>query len=209
MTRRHCSPHDGPAHGEAAGESGVVIPLRSFRFGKARLAAMLDDDDRSALAQRMAEAVVAAAGSRPLAVVSSAPEVDAWCRARGLTRIDDPGSLDTAADAGRAWARKQGLARVIVVHGDLPFAVSLDEVDGDGSTRVAVLVADHRGDGTPVCSVPVDAPFGFAYGPDSYARHVAAAAEAGLRVREVHDHALSFDVDVPEDLEQLDVKPTC
>ena len=184
--------------------AGVVVPIRSFRFGKARLATALDDDARMALARRMADAVVAAAGSRPIVVVSSAEEVAAWCDTHGLARVDDPGSLDTAADAGRAWVRARDLARVVVVHGDLPYATSLDDVAGDGGAPVAVLVPDHRGDGTPVCSVPAAAEFRFAYGPGSFARHVEAAADAGLEVRVVTDDALGFDVDTPDDLAQLE-----
>ena len=71
-----------------------------------------------------------------------------------------------------------------------------------------MLVPDHRGDGTPVCSVPVDAPFEFAYGAGSFARHVAAAERAELELRVVRDPALAFDVDVPEDLARLDTTPT-
>jgi 2-phospho-L-lactate guanylyltransferase len=185
-------------------DSGIVVPIRSFRFGKGRLAAALDDDARIALARRMADAVVQAAGARPVVVVSSAPEVAAWCAANDLERLDDPGSLDAAAAAGRVWTRERGLLRVVVVHGDLPFASSLDDVAGDGDARVAVLVPDHRNDGTPVCALPADAPFGFAYGPGSFARHVAEARRVGLEVRVVRDDNLGFDVDVPEDLARLE-----
>ena len=94
------------------------------------------------------------------------------------------------------------------MHGDLPFATSLDAVAGDGAAPVAVLVPDHRGDGTPVCSIPVAAPFEFAYGAGSFARHVASAARAELEVRVVRDPTLAFDVDVPEDLARLDTTPT-
>jgi 2-phospho-L-lactate guanylyltransferase len=196
--------------------SGVVVPIRSFRFGKARLAAVLDESGRIALGRRMAEAVVTAAGTRPVVVVSGAPEVQAWCRDHGITCIDDPGSLDAAADAGRRWAREQQCARVVVVHGDLPFARTLDHVDdiddvddlddGDGERErdVALFVPDHHEDGTPVCSVPAAAPFVFAYGPGSFRRHVAEARRIGLAVRVVRDDALGFDVDVPEDLARLE-----
>jgi 2-phospho-L-lactate guanylyltransferase len=156
----------------------------------------------------MADAVVAAAGARAIVVVSSAPEVAAWCETHGLARLEDPGSLDAAAGAGRGWVRDCGLARVVIVHGDLPFATTLDGVAGDGPAPVAVLVPDHRGDGTPVCSVPVDAPFEFSYGAGSFARHVAAAARAELEVRIERDPALGFDVDIPEDLARLDTTPT-
>jgi 2-phospho-L-lactate guanylyltransferase len=185
-------------------DAGVVIPIRSFRFGNSRLAAALEDDDRIRLARRMAETVVGAAGDRPISVVSSDVDVADWCARHGLERLDDPGSLDGAADSGRDWARARGLARVVIVHGDLPFAAGLDAVAGDGAAPIAVLVADHRGDGTPVCAVPVGARFAFSYGPNSFVRHVAAARAAGLTVRTVTDPSLAFDVDVPEDLARLE-----
>jgi 2-phospho-L-lactate guanylyltransferase len=199
-------PHETRHHVDsgAGNDAGIVVPLRSFRFGKARLARVLDEKARVTLAQRMADSVVAAAGTRAIVIVSSAPEVARWCEANNLERLDDPGSLDAAADAGRVWARGRDLARVVVVHGDLPFAHSLDEVAGDGPDPVAVLVPDHRGDGTPVCAVPASVPFAFSYGAGSFGRHRAAARRAGLRVRIVRDPALRFDVDVPEDLTRLE-----
>src|SRR6185503_14917883 len=107
-------------------------------FGKGRLATALDDDARIALAERLADTVVAAAAPRPLVIVSSAPEVAQWCADHDLVRLDDPGSLNGAADAGRQWVREQGLDRVVVVHGDLPFATTLDDVAGDGAAALAV-----------------------------------------------------------------------
>jgi 2-phospho-L-lactate guanylyltransferase (CobY/MobA/RfbA family) len=93
---------------------------------------------------------------------------------------------------------------VVLLHADLPFAQHLDGVAGDGAARVAVVVPDHRDDGTPVLAVPVDGPFRFAYGPGSAARHIASARSAGLEVRVVRDEALGFDVDVEDDLRTLD-----
>src|ERR1700704_4040053 len=94
--------------------AGVVVPLRSFASGKVRLADALDDDARRAFTRTMAERVVAAAGARPVVIVSSAPEVIAWADALGIAHVADPGSLDAAAAAGREWVRAQGLARVVV-----------------------------------------------------------------------------------------------
>ena len=187
-----------PAH-----DAGVVIPLRSFTHGKARLAVALDDDARLLLARAMADRVLAAAAPRATVVVSSAPEVVAWAAAHGVATIDDPGSLDRSADAGRAWVREHGLSRVVVAHADLPFAATFDEVAGDGDARLAVIVPDHRDDGTPVLAVPVDVRFHFSYGPGSCKQHVAEARRCGLDVRIARIANLGFDVDVPADLEQL------
>src|SRR6185437_7711923 len=100
--------------------AGVVVPLRSFALGKVRLADALDDDARRAFTRAMAERVVHAAGTRPVVIVTSAPEVIAWASDLGVSVVPDPGSLDAAADAGREWVRAQGLPRVVVMHADLP-----------------------------------------------------------------------------------------
>src|SRR5262245_36646608 len=162
--------------------AGVVIPLRSFALGKARLADALDDDARRAFTRTMAERVVAAAGTRPTVIVSSAPDVVAWTRAWRLAHIDDPGSLDGAARAGREWVREQGLGRVVVMHADLPLATTLDGIADDGDQLVAVVVPDHHDDGTPVLAIPSAIDFEYAYGPGSCGRHIAEAKRCGLGV---------------------------
>lgn len=187
----------------AASVTGVVIPVRGFADGFARLAGRLDADGRARLARRLADCAVDAAAELPVVVVSSAPDVRAWADERGLERIDDPRSLDEAADAGRERVRALGCARVVVVHADLPRLRSLAEMTTDEHRPVAALVACHRGDGTPVLSVPVAAPFRFAYGPGSFRRHEEHARGAGLTVRVVRDPDLAFDVDEPQDLDAL------
>ena len=94
------------AHGPVPGRArpaGVVIPIRAFRIGKARLAAALDADQRAQLALVMAERVVAAAGTLPVAVVTADAEVREWATAAGIDRRRRPGrGLDGAATAGVA-----------------------------------------------------------------------------------------------------------
>ena len=183
--------------------AGVVVPLRSFALGKARLADALDDDTRRAFTRTMAERVVAAAGGRPTVIVTSDPDVIDWARALHLVHLDDPGTLDAAARAGREWVRAQNLARVVVMHADLLLASTLDGIADDADAPVAVLVPDHHDDGNPVLAIPSAADFGFAYGPGSCARHVAEAERCGLEVRVVRDRALGFDVDDAADLAAL------
>jgi len=184
--------------------AGVVVPLRSFALGKARLANALDDDARRTFARTMAERVVSAAGARPVVIVSSAPEVISWARGLGVAQVADPGTLDRAADAGREWVREQGLARLVVMHADLPLATTLDGVADDTDERAAVIVPDHHDDGNPVLAIPSAVDFEFAYGPGSCARHIAEAGRCGLEVRIVRDHALGFDIDDASDLRALE-----
>jgi 2-phospho-L-lactate guanylyltransferase len=183
-----------------APSSGVVIPIRAFALGKARLAASLDSLERAALGRRWAEQVVHAAVPMPVVVVSSDPDVRTWAADLGLDVLDDPGSLDGAAAAGRDHLRIRGCTRVVVAHADLPRAHDLARLARDGAQPVVALVPCHRDDGTPVLSVPVDADFRFAYGAGSFRRHAAEARRLGLGLRVVRDADLAFDVDVPDDL---------
>jgi len=197
-----------PPRSSATFDAGIVVPLRSFSVGKARLATRLDPPERAALAREMAERVVDAASGSATVVVSSDSEVVEWACLRGVACIDDPGSLDGAADAGRAWVRDRGLARVAVVHGDLPLVTSFDEVLAPGGAAVVLAVPCHRDDGTPVLSVPVAIDFCFAYGPGSFARHCSEAKRLGVALSVVRDPSLSFDVDLPEDLDVLASRTT-
>lgn len=178
----------------------VVVPIRSFTRAKGRLAGTLDDDARRALVHDLAERALGATAGHAVVVVTSDPEVAAFAARHRVATIADPGSLDGAADAGRDWARARGCERVAILHADLPFVTDVAVLVAPGRGAVAILVPDQRGDGTPALSVPVAAPFVFAYGPGSFARHREHATEAGLEARVVHDAALGFDIDLPSDL---------
>jgi 2-phospho-L-lactate guanylyltransferase len=180
--------------------AGVVLPIRAFALGKARLAAALDPGDRAVLGRRWADTVADAAGALPVVVVSSDPEVVAWATARGLQVVADPGSLDGAAADGSAALHAFGCVRAVVAHADLPRARSLAALARDATRPIVALVPCHRDDGTTVLSVPLPLDFEFAYGPGSFRRHVAQARARGLGVRVVRDPDLAFDVDVPDDL---------
>jgi 2-phospho-L-lactate/phosphoenolpyruvate guanylyltransferase len=185
--------------------AGVVIPIRAFAVGKARLSGSLDPAPRAELAEWMADQVLAAAGELPVVVVSSAEDVRAWGARNRVTVIDDPTGLNRAAAAGVAWCAGNGLVRAIVAHADLPRAPvgGLVGLAADAALPIVTVVPCHRDDGTPVASIPTATTFRFAYGPGSFRRHLASAREAGLAVRVVRDPLLGFDVDVPSDLAAL------
>lgn len=187
---------------------GVVVPIRAFALGKARLADHLGPEERASLARRLAGRVLDAAGDLPTVVVSSDPAVVRWASARGVATLDDPGSLNLAADAGREWCRSRGFARVVVAHADLPWAQSFTPVLHDATRPIAALVPCHRDDGTPVFSLPADAELRFGYGPGSFRRHAAEALRVGLGLRVVRDPELAFDVDTVDDLARLPAQLT-
>ncbi len=185
-----------------SGPIGVLIPVKAFTDAKGRLAGAVDADGRADLARAMAATVVAAAAPLPVTVVCDDDGVDAWARSVGaaVIRVHGPG-LNRAVEAGVAALAADGVPQVVIAHADLPRATRLDHC---AATQGITLVPDRNLDGTPVLSVPTDAGFRFAYGPGSYAAHVAEAERLGLPWRSLHDPDLAFDVDDPADLEGLD-----
>lgn len=176
-------------------------------MAKARLAPVLSPTERAALAQALAEQVLAAAGPDRRYVVCDDPAVARWAEHAGLEVVWAPEhGLNGAVAAGakRAWA--DGAGRVVIAHADLPLATSFaDVLDGP-----IVLVPDRRGDGTNVISLPrgiAAATFKFSYGPGSFRRHHIEALRCGdARVLQIE--ALAFDLDTPEDLAEWKSLPT-
>jgi len=176
----------------------VLLPVKAFHQAKLRLAPALDEAARAALAVEMATKVVDAAAPLPVAVVCDDDAVAAWAATVGATVIWRPGrGLNAAVTDGVEQLAADGFERVIVAHADLPHARDLTWVaDFDGVT----LVPDRHDDGTNVVSVPTDAGFRFAYGPASFARHVAEAGRLDLPLRVERSPRLGWDVDLPADL---------
>ncbi len=176
----------------------VVVPVKAFDLAKGRLAEALSATERARLAERMAAGVLQAAGELPSWVVCDSEEVASWATAHGAGVIwqRSPGLNGAIGDAV-AFLDHQGVARVIIAHGDLPLATTLGWVgDFDGVT----IVPDRRGEGTNVMAVPCGVGFRFAYGEDSARRHRAEAKRLSLPLRVVDDERLGWDVDTPEDL---------
>ena len=176
----------------------VLVPVKAFDRAKVRLAPALAPRERARLARVMAEHVLAAAAPLPVAVVCDDDEVAAWARTRDARVVWAPGAgLNGAVETGVAVLGELGHERVIVAHGDLPFAGPLAWLSRSAGVT---LVPDHRDDGTNVACVPTGAGFRFSYGPGSLARHEAEARRLSLVVRIVRDPLLARDVDEPADL---------
>lgn len=178
--------------------TAVLIPLRSLRDGKLRLAPTHDAETRARLITHMAGVVVAAAHDLDVLIVHEDAEVAAWATERGAIplRPSTPG-LNRAVGEGRDHLRSLGYERVIVAHADLPLADDLRRVDlGEGIS----IVPDRHGDGTNVMCVPTALEFTFTYGPDSFSAHREIARRCGIDPTILADHLLSIDVDHPDDL---------
>ena len=185
----------------------MLVPVKAFAAGKARLAPAMSAPDRAALARSMAEQVLRAAAPLPVAVACDDEAVAAWARERGASVVWTPGrGLNAAVQQGAFELVAGGAAHVVVAHADLPRAAGLSRLvdDTDGSAFDGItLVPDRRDDGTNVAVLPaaaIDAGFTFAYGVGSFARHCAEAERVGLELRVARIPELQWDVDTPDDL---------
>lgn len=182
--------------------TAVLIPLRSLHAGKLRLGDAVTADERAELITSMAANVIAAAHDLDVLVVYEDPAVVPWAEDRGaqLFRPSQPG-LNVAISEGRDHLRLLGYTDIVVAHADLPHALDLRILITDD---VIAIAPDRHRDGTNVMRVPAALDFTFAYGPGSFAAHLAIARELGIEPHIVDAPDLAWDVDHPDDLELTD-----
>jgi 2-phospho-L-lactate guanylyltransferase len=176
----------------------AVLPVKSFRQGKGRMAEDLSADTRARLSQRFAERTAelsAEVGMVPI-LVAGDDEVASWAVELGFPSIPDPGSgLNAAAESGVRWA---GLSSSswLVLHTDLPLLTRgeleevVDAMAGDGW-----VIAPSADGGTSALGG-----FGavrFAYGPGSFHIHLGRYPAARIIARP----GLLHDIDSFADLE--------
>jgi len=178
--------------------------VKSFSTAKERLAPVLDAPQRRVLAQRLAEGVIRCAAPLPVTIVCDDREVADWANDLGVAVVWAPGrGLNRAVASGVAHLKSLGFDWVTVAHSDLPFA---EPLSGLPMNQGVTIVPDRHDDGTNVITIPATSGFTFAYGPGSFQRHTAEANRLGLAVLVIRDQRLGIDVDVPEDLEFIELQ---
>ena len=190
----------------------AIVPVKSFYTAKQRLAATLARGARESLAQAMFTDVVAALRRcrliEAIAVVTSDSGAESLARDHA-TVLPDPvrAGQSAAAEIGIRHAIADRFERVLLVPGDTPLIDPI-EVDAllERTERDGIevgIVADRHSTGTnALVLAPPDA-FAPRFGPDSLARHLAAAEESGVSFRLEIAASLAHDVDTPEDLADL------
>ena len=146
----------------------------------------------------MAETVLAAAHPLPVFVACDDDAVAAWARRWDATAVWTEGhDLNGAVAVGLTAARSAGATTLLIAHADLPQATDLPAI---AHFPGVTLVPDFRDDGTNVIALPAETPFVPAYGPGSFARHLAQALTFDVPVRVCRRADLRLDVDAPADL---------
>jgi 2-phospho-L-lactate guanylyltransferase len=194
----------------------AVVPVKSFARAKARLAPLLDGDQRQELARAMLEDVLAALRQvdelSGILLVSGDASARDIAAAHGVKSVDDP--VEEGPNAAIRLAlpilRAAQADAMVVIPCDIPAIEAADlwrilRILRDASV---VLVRAVRDGGTNLlgCS-PIDA-LEPCFGAKSFVRHVQAAQSAGLELHICAARSLMYDIDQPEDVLQFRARRT-
>jgi 2-phospho-L-lactate guanylyltransferase len=189
----------------------AVVPIRSLRNGKTRLAPIMAPDERAAFLRQSAERVIRAAlASRVIdtvLVVSPDATVLAWSRQFGprvqaLPQPSKRAGLNGAIDAAREWALERDADAVLSLFADLPLISAFDIRRLVMRRGDVVLGADRRGEGTNAMLLRLQGrggQFQFAFGEGILRRHLDEAQRLGLSAIIEETEGIGFDLDTPRD----------
>ena len=195
----------------------ALLPVRSFRTGKQRLAERMEPETRGDVIQRMLtvalEAALASGVFEEIAVVSLDADVLAWVENRwpDVTKIQQselaPG-LIPALELGREHAKRNDATAMTVLFADLPLLSVDDLLQLEAAAGQIAIAPDSADAGTNALTLrtgPVDlTEFRFQFGVSSFPRHMAEAARFGIKPGIVRAAGLAYDLDTPADLRLLD-----
>ncbi len=182
----------------------ILIPVKDLRRAKQRLAGLLTQAERTALAHALLEdvfsAVAAVRGADAVFVVSSDPA--ALERARRLgwevfverEQVSESRSVDEAS----RLCQERGVRSLLRLPIDIPLVEPQDIeslLDAAAPGPSALLVPSREATGTNALLRTPPALFTSHFGPESFSKHLEAARRAGAAVQLVRNHRLELDID--------------
>jgi 2-phospho-L-lactate/phosphoenolpyruvate guanylyltransferase len=193
----------------------ILIPVKNLSTAKQRLAAVLDQPARTALAQTMLHDVVATLASwtrRPAcALVTSDPFALDLARQYDFETIPDPANPGEtgAIEMATRLCVSRGIDSTLVIPADIPLiqASECDQILSHAPAEGSVLVPAADGRGTNAAFRRPANLFPLRFGNDSFKPHLAAAQATGKPCIVLQLPSIAVDVDNPEDLQQLLAHP--
>jgi 2-phospho-L-lactate/phosphoenolpyruvate guanylyltransferase len=190
----------------------VLIAAKHLAFAKTRLAPVMPDGERRALAQAMFHDVLAAAMAsrcaQRVAVVTSDPGLLDTARSAGAIAIDEehPRGLNAAVRLATDALAAAGTTQLCTVLSDIPLLAGrdIDEVFAAmPSGRGAVLVPSRDFSGTNIIArSPADA-VPTMFGRLSLVRHLDECRRAGLPCEIIRQSGPALDLDLLSDLHEF------
>jgi 2-phospho-L-lactate guanylyltransferase len=197
--------------------SYAVIPAKSFKGAKQRLAGLLHPEERRQLAQAMlSDTLTACAGATLLdgyGVVTCDATVAEVAARFDAEVIWEPraGGHSQAVSFALRTCQQRGVGSVLTMPADVPLITSADIeaiVTPDMPHQAVLLVPnrDEMGTNAMRLSPPDCLPLQFGY--DSFQRHLRLAAERQLTLEVRRYPRVALDIDEPEDLILFAAQPS-
>jgi 2-phospho-L-lactate guanylyltransferase len=185
--------------------SVCIIPAKPYTRSKTRLSTCLPDSERAALSHQLLLRTVRLAWivTGQVIVVSQDANVLQEAQAEGAFPLLEttPGLNPALAQATRV-AVAQGTDGVLVLPADLPWltAEDIQTILAEGDSPHCVVVAPSRDEtGTNALLLRPPGVIPFAFGPDSFHAHCAAARGAGIEPIVYRSPTIALDLDTPAD----------
>lgn len=193
----------------------ILIPVKNLSSAKQRLASLLDQPARTALAQAMLHDVISAIAAwakRPAcALVTSDPFAVELAQQYNFEIIPDPlnPGETVAIEMATEICVARGVAGTLVLPADIPLiqASELAQIFDQAPAEGSVLVPAADGRGTNAAFRRPSSLFPLRFGNDSFNPHLAAAQATGRPCVILRLPGIAVDIDNPEDLEQLRMRP--
>ena len=188
----------------------LIIPVKVFDAAKSRLGPAIPVSMRRDVASRLFRRtadVLRQAGMDQVVVVTRDKEVGEWSSAYGWAVVEEAGSSHSAAvRQGAEWVvLRHGADAIAAVSADLPLLAVSDvrALLRRAAPGRLVVAPDRLGTGTNAVVLAPPLAMEFAFGKDSFRKHMERARCAGLEVVVVRTAGLGVDLDEVGDLDCL------
>lgn len=190
----------------------VVIPVKPLNRAKSRLADVLAPEQRAQFAEMMLRRMLNVLQDVPqitgTLVISRDQKALSIARELGAKTVQEssPSDLNPALTRATEVVRLWGGDAVLILPADLPFITAEDvsQIAENGRYGSTIVIAtDEAKDGTNAMLVQPLGLIPYAYGDQSYERHVIAAKLAGAELKIYESSTTELDIDMPADLDKF------
>lgn len=190
----------------------AIIPIKPLRRGKSRLATVLSEKEREQLNQALFIKTIKCLKEikeiDQILVVSYDPTALTISRDYGVKTIQESHNtnINKALRKGTMAAKAFNISSLLIIPADLPLIepeAVRQLLEKTGNPPEIVITPDRRMNGTNVLYISPIGILDYDFGQWSFRKHIEQAERKKIRVEIYNNDKLSFDLDIPEDLERL------
>jgi 2-phospho-L-lactate guanylyltransferase len=190
----------------------AIVPIKPLRRGKSRLASVLSEKDREQLNQTLLIKTIRCLKEikeiDQILIVSYDPSALTISRDYGVRTVQESPNtnINKALRKGTMAAMAFNVSSILIVPADLPF-IEPEVIRGllakSQKQPEIIITPDRRMNGTNALFINPAGILEYDFGNWSFSKHVEQAERKKIRIEIYNNDKLSFDLDIPEDLEYL------